>query len=68
MLAINKLRKEAAGKHKKNILLVREKCKYARLYTDSGSKPSNANKIISHEVVLAGKLANNTSWSVQKKM
>ncbi|TMW47644.1 hypothetical protein DOY81_007280 [Sarcophaga bullata] len=47
MLAINKLRKEAA---------------------DSGSKPSNANKIISHEVVLAGKLANNTSWSVQKKI
>ncbi|XP_037808510.1 RNA exonuclease 1 homolog, partial [Lucilia sericata] len=36
--------------------------------TDSGNKPSNANKLISHEVVLAGKLANNTSWSVQKKI
>uniref|UniRef100_A0A1I8PY30 Exonuclease domain-containing protein n=1 Tax=Stomoxys calcitrans TaxID=35570 RepID=A0A1I8PY30_STOCA len=47
MLAINKLRKEAA---------------------DSGNKPSQSNKIISHEVVLAGKLATNTSWSVKKKM
>lgn len=35
--------------------------------TDSGNKP-NPNKIISHEVVMAGKLANNTSWSVQKKI
>ncbi|XP_073814969.1 uncharacterized protein [Musca autumnalis] len=47
MLAINKLRKEAA---------------------DSGNKPSQSNKIISHEVVLAGKLATNTSWSVKKKI
>ncbi|XP_005190423.2 RNA exonuclease 1 homolog [Musca domestica] len=36
--------------------------------TDSGNKPSQSNKIISHEVVLAGKLATNTSWSVKKKI
>lgn len=35
---------------------------------DVGNKSSQGFNIISHEAVLAGKLANNMSWSVQKKM
>ncbi|XP_053946451.1 RNA exonuclease 1 homolog isoform X2 [Anastrepha ludens] len=47
LLAINKLRKEAA---------------------DSGNKPADTNRMMSHEVVLAGKLAKSNTWSVQKKI
>uniref|UniRef100_A0A1A9WIF3 EloA-BP1 domain-containing protein n=1 Tax=Glossina brevipalpis TaxID=37001 RepID=A0A1A9WIF3_9MUSC len=35
---------------------------------DAGNKSSQAFNIVSHEAVLAGKLANNVSWSVQKKI
>ncbi|XP_067617441.1 RNA exonuclease 1 homolog [Eurosta solidaginis] len=35
---------------------------------DSGNKPAHTNKMVSHEVILAGKLAQSNTWSVQKKM
>ncbi|XP_017472534.1 PREDICTED: RNA exonuclease 1 homolog [Rhagoletis zephyria] len=36
--------------------------------TDSGNKPANSNRMVSHEVILAGKLAKSNTWSVQKKI
>uniref|UniRef100_A0A0K8WCF2 RNA exonuclease 1 n=1 Tax=Bactrocera latifrons TaxID=174628 RepID=A0A0K8WCF2_BACLA len=36
--------------------------------TDSGNKPADTNRMLSHEVILAGKLAKTNTWSVQKKI
>ncbi|XP_011181014.1 RNA exonuclease 1 homolog [Zeugodacus cucurbitae] len=36
--------------------------------TDSGNKPADTNRMVSHEVILAGKLAKSNTWSVQKKI
>lgn len=35
---------------------------------DSGNKPADTNRMVSHEVILAGKLAKTNTWSVQKKI
>lgn len=35
---------------------------------EAGTKTPDNNKVISHEVILAGKLAKSTSWSVAKKI
>lgn len=65
LLTVNKLRKEAAGKCNGNNTLMYLVHIYF-VFLDGGNKV-DSKKTESHDVILAGKLAQSSSWSIKNR-